>query len=151
MSDLDVVPTDEGVLLPGGSGLVDWTAVQEAAGNRDPAGPLARRQVEILLRLHQLVLDLGQEAQAHFRAAARVLALPPGHAEHPGGGWIREPLRGGALDLGIGVQGQITDPDRTVPVPPSVSATRLVAVPASAVEEPPAVAPAAPPSVTVPR
>lgn len=123
LSDLDVTPSERGVQLPGPAGAtVDWTAIRDAVGTDDPSGPVARRRVELLLRLHRLVTDLGSTAAERFRSAARVVALPPGHADHPGAGWVRERLRGNALDLGIGVHGLLGEPDRTTPLPVSVLA-----------------------------
>jgi hypothetical protein len=121
LRDLDVVPSDSGVVLPGPrSALVEWTAIRDTVGAEDPGGPIARRRVENLLRLHGVASDLGATAAERFRSASRVVALPPGHAEHLGAGWVQEPLRGGALDLGIGVLGLIGELDRTTLVPPSV-------------------------------
>lgn len=122
LRDLDVVPSDVGVELRGPhNGVVEWTAVRDAVGAHDPHGPIAQRRVEDLLRLHRLVSDLGPAATERFRSASRVMALPPGHAEHPGPGWIQETLRGNALDLGIGVLGLVGEMDRTTrPLPPSV-------------------------------
>jgi hypothetical protein len=121
LTDLDVLPSDSGVVLPGPrSALVEWTAIRDAVGGHEPSGPIARRRVENLLRLHQAASDLGPAAAERFRSASRVAALPPDHAEHLGDQWVREPLRGDALDLGIAVLGLVGPMDRTVPVPPSV-------------------------------
>lgn len=119
LCDLDVTPGDDGVRLAG-AGLVSWDRIGAAVGTFSPSGPIARRRVEVLLRLHRIAGDLGPAATDRLQAVARVVALPAGHAEHPGPGWVRETLRGGALELGIGVHGILGDPDRAVPVPPSV-------------------------------
>jgi len=121
LRDLDLTPSDSGVLLPGPrTATVEWTAIHDAVGSHDPSGPIARRRVENLLRLHRVASDLGAAAAERFRSASRVVALPPAHAEHPGADWVREPLRGNALDLGIAVIGLVGEMDRTIPVPPSV-------------------------------
>jgi hypothetical protein len=121
LSDLDVIPADTGVQLPGPNGvLIDWATIREACGPYPPDGPIARSRVEVLLKLHRLATELGQEARQRFESASRLIALPYSHTEHPGPGWVIESLRGGALDLGIGVHGLIEDADRAVPVPPSV-------------------------------
>lgn len=121
LTDLDLLPSDAGVVLPGPrTALVEWTAVRDAVGTHQASGPIARRRVENLLRLHQVASDLGPTAAERFRSASRLGALPPDHAEHPGDGWVREPLRGHALDLGIAVLGLVGEMDRTIPVPPSV-------------------------------
>lgn len=121
LSDLDVMPSDHGVVLPGPSVVVvGWTAIRDAVGHHPASSPLARQRVGNLLRLHRVACDLGSSAAERFRSASRLVALPPAHAEHPGAGWTQEVLRGNALELGIGVQGLLGDPDRTTPVPPSV-------------------------------
>ncbi len=123
LSDVDVIPTDDGVMLPGpGSTVISWSAISDAIGPHDPHGAVARSRVEVLLRLHRLALDLGDDAAQHFHSASRVVALPAEHSEHPGPDWVQETLRGDALHLGIGVHGLLDAPDRTVPVPPSVLA-----------------------------
>src|SRR3954462_11855316 len=82
LRDLDVMPSDAGVQIPGPhSTVVPWTAIHDAVGRYDPNGPIARRRVETLLRLHLLAAELGPAAPARFRSAARVMALPPLHAE----------------------------------------------------------------------
>src|SRR4051812_26731583 len=121
LGDLDIMPSDAGVHLPDSVGtIVGWKAIEDVIGAHDPSGSIARRRVENLLRLHRVVGDLGQGAPERFRATARVVALPPNHPEHPGPEWVRETLRGNALDLGIGVLGLVGEMDRTTPVPPSV-------------------------------
>jgi hypothetical protein len=121
LKDLDVLPSDTGVwLTDSGTGLVDWTAIRDAVGSYDPNGPIARHRVENLLRLHLLVQELGTAAAERFRSAARVAALPSGHTEHPGASWVREALRGNALDLGISVLGLVGELDRATPLPASV-------------------------------
>jgi hypothetical protein len=121
LSDVDLSPSDSGVLLPGPSGaVIEWAAIRDAVGGHPPYGSIARHRVETLLRLHRLAIDLGADAGSLFHSAARVVALHPELSEHPGSEWIREPLRGDALDLGIGAHGLLGEPDRTTPVPPSV-------------------------------
>lgn len=124
LRDLDVMPSDAGVQIPGAQpAVVKWTAIHDAVGRHDANGPIARRRVENLLRLHLLAAELGPAAAERFRSAARVVALPPGHADHPGGPWVRDALRGNALELGIGVFGLIGEADRTLALPPSVLKT----------------------------
>ncbi|MFI7589221.1 hypothetical protein ACIB24_19320 [Spongisporangium articulatum] len=133
LSDIDVEPADGGVVLPGATPwMVSWTAVAMAMGTStaghesaigiDEIEDGARRRVETLLRLHVLITELGSEAQHRFHSAGRLVALPAGHAEHPGSQWTREILRGGALELGIGVHGLLEGSDVVVPLPPSVTA-----------------------------
>jgi hypothetical protein len=121
LEDIDLVPAPDGVRLPGEPAVVvSWETIADAIGTHPTDSVVARHRVTSLLRLHRLAADLGEDAGQRFHNAARVVALPPGHAEHPGPGWVQQPLRGGALDLGIGVQGLIGEADLTAPLPPSV-------------------------------
>ncbi len=81
---------------------------------------MARQRLAHWLRLRGLVEVLGAHALPTLSAAARLVALPPGHAAHPGPGWCRETLRGGALELGVGVIGVLDDPDAVTVLPPGV-------------------------------
>jgi hypothetical protein len=117
LADVDVVPSDTGVVLPGPPAVtVGWDEIAAAAGPDRLASEgaevtaVARRRVEELLRLHAFVAELGDSAGERLRSAARVVALPPGHADHLGRGWVRERLLGGALELGVGVHGLTGDP-----------------------------------------
>src|SRR3954453_10597137 len=77
LSDVDVLPSDTGVLLPGPvPALVDWPDIHDAIGPHPATGPVARARVETLLRLRRLISDLGPEAYQRFRSTSRVLALP---------------------------------------------------------------------------
>jgi hypothetical protein len=133
LADVDVLPSDDGARLPGASPvLIGWDEIAAAAGP-DVESDVARVRVEDLLRLHALVAELGGAATERLRSAARVIALPAGHADHLGPAWVREHLRGGALELGVGVHGLITAPvraandpvrdgmDRVVPLHPGVA------------------------------
>ena len=50
-----------------------------------------------------------------------MVALPPDHLEHPGPAWVVDRLRGGALDLGIGLRRLLDEHDVAVPLPPEVA------------------------------
>jgi hypothetical protein len=121
LTDLDVEPTADGVVLPGPRPAhVPWRAIALSAGDEAPEGPRARHRVEILLRLHRLVAELGTQAAPKLHAASRLLALPRGHWHHLGPSWVTRAVPGGTLDLGIGVYGLVGDADRVLPLPPSV-------------------------------
>ncbi len=123
LTDLDIEPAVDGVILPGSPAvLVPWPAIADAAADADPEQASSRHRVEILFRLHRLVADLGPEAANTLHAASRLMALPAGHWHHLGPGWVMDELTGGALDLGIGVYGLAGGPDRVQPLPPSVLA-----------------------------
>jgi len=128
ISDVDAVATDDGVEVEGS--LVRWTDVAETVGRADPMSGAARRRVERLLRLHALVARERWAAVDLLTHAARLLALPHGHADHLGPAWAEDRLPGGALDVGLGVLGLAgRDPDEVVPLPPSVA--RAVCLPRS--------------------
>lgn len=123
LTDLDVEPSADGVVLPGPrAACVPWTAIATSVGDQAPESPRARHRVEILLRLHRLVAELGSEAASTLHAASRLMALPPDHWHHLGSGWAVQPLAGGALELGVGIYGLVGETDRLLPAPPSVLA-----------------------------
>ncbi|MCD5314214.1 hypothetical protein [Kineosporia babensis] len=123
LHDIDVVPSEQGVLVPDADGaLVAWADIRQVVGTADPEGATARHRVTILLRLHRMISELGDEAITCFREALRLIALPPGHVDNLGADWVIQRLPGGALELGYGVYGLLDEPDRCVPLPPSVAA-----------------------------
>ncbi|MBT0769188.1 hypothetical protein KIH74_09675 [Kineosporia sp. J2-2] len=123
LDDIDLEPADDGVLVPDLTGvLVTWQMIRQVVGSEPAESETARHRVGVLLRLHRLAADLGDEAAAGFREALRLVALPPGHADHLGPDWVVQALPGGALELGYGVYGLLDDPDRCVPLPPSLAA-----------------------------
>jgi len=123
LHDIDLEPADDGVRVPDRSGsLVTWAMIRQVLHGAPPEGENARGRVAALLRLHRLVGDLGDDAGACFGEAARLVALPPGHADHLGPDWVVQHLPGGALDLGYGVHGLLDEPDRCVPLAPSLGA-----------------------------
>jgi hypothetical protein len=120
-TDLDVEPGTAGVVVPGPRPAeIGWADIAETVAGLDLEGGQARHRVEMLLRLHQLVADLGTDARSRLLSSSRLMALPAGHWDHLGPGWVVEGLRGQALDLGIGVFGLIGEADRVTPLPPSV-------------------------------
>jgi hypothetical protein len=122
LHDLDLAPADDGVRLPDANGvLVTWAMIAQVAGAEPGEEAPARHRVAALLRLHRLVSELGDEAAAGVREALRLVALPPGHIDHPGPDWVVRRLPGGALDLGYGVYGLLDEPDRCVPLAPSLT------------------------------
>ena len=121
LTDLDVEPSAGGVVLPGvHPACVPWAAIAACAGDQAADSPRARHRVEVLLRLHRLVAQLGSSAAATVHAASRLMALPRDHWHHLGDAWALQRLAGGTLDLGIGVYGVVGEPDRVLPLPPSV-------------------------------
>jgi hypothetical protein len=117
LDDVDLVPTDDAVVLTGDPDVsVPWEQIARSVGDDDPTSQIARHRVLALLRLSRLQAQ--PTGVARIRHAARPLALPADHPLHPGPDWVRERLLGGTLDLGIGVLGPGTRPDLPVPLPP---------------------------------
>jgi hypothetical protein len=127
LDDVDLTPGDDGVVVDGPRPAhLTWDELQDAAG--DTSGQAAHRRLSRLLRLHARACAIGDDAAAVLRDQARLLALPPGHAAHPGAGWVLHRPMGGALDCGIGLLGALDDPDEVVPLPPSLVRTAAVPV-----------------------
>ncbi len=119
LDDVDVTPTDDGVVVDGRHpARLGWDDVRLAHGGGDE--PLAHLRLSRWLRLHAVAAALGPDAAEGLRASARLLALPPDHADHPGPGWSLHRPMGGALDCGIGLLGLLDDPDQVVPAPASL-------------------------------
>ena len=119
VGEVDLLPTDDGVVLPGVTDvLVSWEQCRAALGTLPPDHPVAPEVLTRWLRWRRRVADLPELVLAD---GARVVGLPVGHALHPGEDWVVERVHGGALDLGVGVRG--LDPDaaeRVVLLAPSV-------------------------------
>ena len=110
LDDIDVEPRDDAVLLPGVPPVgVPWADLAAAVGGCEPTSPVGRARIGSLLRLLRLVADLGPAAPEALRSGAVPLALPRGHALHPGPAWVQARVPGGVLDLGVGVR---VDPDQ---------------------------------------
>ncbi len=116
LEDVDLVPADGGVLLPGRAALeVPWAECRSALAGAPP-GPGARRFLAGWLRARRWAADLGARELAR---RLRPLGLPVGHVLHPGSTWVRERPLGDALDLGLGAVGlDPAEPDVVVPLPP---------------------------------
>ncbi len=117
LDGVDLVPT------PGGLGLVTPDGPRELSadraalvlGDRTASDPDARPRLRSWLRSHAAVT-----ADHVGRPALRPLALPRGSALHPGDGWVRERVLGGALDVGLGVIGVVHGETGAVPLWPDV-------------------------------
>ncbi len=113
LHDLDLEPADDGVRIPSGR-LLPWAALRAGLRGTDPESPVARVRLAAWLRA---VTGLAWRSPEDLAARARPVGLPVGHVRHPGPGWVREHVLGGALELGVGLLGVGGDPD-TVTVPP---------------------------------
>ena len=118
VGEVDLVPTDDGVVLPGSPVvLASWEHCRAALGSLPATHAVAPEVLTRWLRLTRLVADTPELVLAD---GARVVGLPRGHALHPGPDWVVERVHGEALDLGVGIRGlDATDGERVVLVPPS--------------------------------
>ena len=124
LAELEVV---EGGVQRGGrhpSPVLAWDELLLAGGdpNDESGEPVRRRRIARWLRIRLLVHDLVEGPGVADRDAAaqavvgrvRPQALPQDHALHPGPGWTRHTILGGALDLGLALRG-IDDDGRSDP------------------------------------
>lgn len=115
LDDVDIVPTDDGVLLTGDAVVeVSWLELRRALAGADPESDLGRARVSGWLRGRRIAADTHPE---HLRGLARPVGLPVDHPLHPGLDWVRHRVLGDVLDLGFGFVGVGTDPDEVVIVP----------------------------------
>jgi hypothetical protein len=105
----------------GVGGVATWDSVQGALGGHKASAPTAPDRIASWLKLRHRVASIPSTA---LPAATRVLGFPVDHPLHPGAGWVVEHVRGGALDLGMGVRGLDPHrPHRVVPLNPSIWAS----------------------------
>lgn len=108
LQDLDLVPVDDGVIVASGR-LIPWDCLDAALTGYDADAPESRVVLSSWLRAVQ---DIAWRSPADLAARARPVGLPRGHALHPGPGWVRATVPGGALDLGVGMLGIGADPEK---------------------------------------
>ena len=121
LEDVDLEPSADGVTVPSPSGaarvVVGWDRVRTAVGPHAPESALSRLRTATLLRTEALLADVVADpawAGRHVRA----LALPAGHAVHPGPGWASDAVLGGVLEVGLGLVDLPWAADGVVPLPP---------------------------------
>lgn len=115
LDDVDIVPTDDGVLLTGDAVVeVSWLELRRALAGADPESDLGRARVSGWLRGRRIAADTHPD---HLRGLARPVGLPVDHPLHPGLDWVRHRVLGDVLDLGFGFVGVGDDPDEVVIVP----------------------------------
>lgn len=119
LTDLDLTPTDDGVLLAGTPEVhVGWPECVRALAGADADSAGGRDRLHRWLLGRRRVADCGLEELAE---RARPLGMPVDHALHPGLDWVQARVFGGALDLGIGFAGlDPSHPDDVVAVRDSV-------------------------------
>ncbi|MDQ3611311.1 MAG: hypothetical protein M4D85_06850 [Actinomycetota bacterium] len=119
LSDLDLEPAADGVLLTGVPPVtVSWTQLRRALAGHDPEQATGRARLTDWLLARRWCADAGREA---VELALRPVGLPLDHVTHPGLDWVQERVMGDALDLGLGAVGlDPADRDRVVLLPASV-------------------------------
>ena len=119
--EVDMVPTDDGIVLLGVPNIpVSFAQLAEAIRGADPAGTVAQDRLHRWLRARHAIADKSLDELAE---TIRPVALPIGHDQHPGPRWVRQPVLGGSLDLGIGFVSLLAgQPELVFVTPPSVLA-----------------------------
>lgn len=126
--DIDAEPDDRGVVVRGVPEVhVPWRECRLALAGADPESDLGRRLLGRWLLRRRWLADHTYDDLAE---RARPVGLPAGHALHPGAGWVRRRVLGGALELGLGFLGiQPSQPDRVTLMPqPALDAAGLADV-----------------------
>lgn len=118
LRDVDLEPAPLGVALTGRPTVwVSWQECREALGGQDPEGEVGRERLARWLLARRWSADVAPDELVEL---LRPVGLPVGHLLHPGPGWVRERVLGGALELGLGAVGiDPSDPDAVVVLPPS--------------------------------
>jgi hypothetical protein len=115
LDDVDMVPTDDGVLLTGPELVeVTWREMRRALAGADLESDVARLRIRSYLTGRRIAADLDPD---ELRNRARPVGLPVDHPLHPGLDWVRQRVLGGAIDLGFGFVGVGPDPDEVVIIP----------------------------------
>jgi len=110
LQDIDLEAGDEGVRTSSGR-LLPWEVVRSALDGHDPASAAARPVLATWLRELSWI---GWRSPQDLATRARPVALPRGHANHPGPQWAVRTVHGDVLDVGVGLLGIGTDPDLVV-------------------------------------
>jgi hypothetical protein len=115
LDDVDLRPGDAGVTVeavPDEAGaplVLPWSEVAQAVAGLDPDSPAARHRLAAWIADRATLASLSGDDVA---ARARAVALPRGHALHPGPAWVRVRVPGDVLDVGLGLLGLRDDPER---------------------------------------
>jgi hypothetical protein len=95
---------------------VSWEQLAEASQGVDPTATAGRLRLRDWMRVRPRL----QAGLALDDRLVVPLALPAGHPVRPGGGWARERVRGGVLELGPALRLLTGDDDLVVPLSESV-------------------------------
>ena len=118
------ISSTAGGLVPAGADSarpVSWQQVTAALAHDDPLDPAPRQRLALLIALHRLVGELGDQAARRLGEHARLLALPVGHPLNPGDGWGVQPVPGGVLELGMGLVDVLPGQVSPLPLPRSIA------------------------------
>jgi hypothetical protein len=125
LEDISLVPDAEGIRLEAGDSgdlPLPWAEIATAVGPLDPESDVARRRLRDWLRIRAFFAELGDAAAWRAELAAVPVGLPLDHPMHPGPAWVRQPVLGGAIDLGIGLRGLVgDDPDYIAVLAPELA------------------------------
>jgi hypothetical protein len=116
LHEVDVLPTDDGVVLTDiPQTHVTFADIAAAIGNAAADSPTAQRRLLRWMRLRRAVAERSLD---ELSEAARPVGLPVGHELHTGPSWVRQPVLGGSLDVGVGFVGLFAGRPETVSVMP---------------------------------
>ncbi|SDQ49748.1 hypothetical protein SAMN05428996_1936 [Quadrisphaera sp. DSM 44207] len=123
LDDVDLNPAGAGIVVAGAVPVrLSWEAVRAVVAGHAPGSPAARARLRAWLRQHRAVADLGAGAAGALLAGARAVGQPVDGALHPGSAWVRERVRGGALEVGLGALDLLPGEDEPAPLWPDVAA-----------------------------
>jgi hypothetical protein len=116
LHDVDVMPSPQGLVLPGSTDvLITWTECRRALAGADPQTDTARHRLKRWLQLRRWIADCPLEELAE---RARPYGAWVESPLHPGLDWIRRRVLGDTLDLGFGFVGiDPSQPDLVMPIP----------------------------------
>jgi hypothetical protein len=126
LDDISLVPGPDGIRLEAGPAEpvdVSWTEIATAVGPVPPESEAARARLRDWLRIRAFFAELGPVAVWRAESVAVPVGLPCGHPLHPGPSWVRQPVLGGVIELGIGLRGLVGDDPDHVAVLPAELAT----------------------------
>jgi hypothetical protein len=116
MHDVDVLPSPQGIVLPGlPDVLITWTECRRALAGAPPETEPARLRLKRWLQLRRWLADRPIEDIAE---RARPYGSWVDSPIHPGLDWVRRRVLGDTLDLGFGFVGlDPAEPDLVMPIP----------------------------------
>ena len=105
LDDVAVEATDAGAVLRASfvateAVTVPWLRLARALDGADPGSTAGRLRLRDWLRVRAHLAAHGQGCGPDVLP----MALPVGHAVHPGSSWVRERVPGGVLDIGLGLR-----------------------------------------------